>query len=137
MSQELEGELTEVSEQVATMLDLARAEENELEEGLATARRRRQRLEKTFEYLTGDPAPGKPRSKTKFEPSVSDKLLASVRIAVNASEAVTVTEITETTGLHESSVRNALTILRDRQEIRKAGRNENRAVLYAPMNGGS
>ena len=133
-TQELEGELALIVDQISSLLGAARQEEREFEEGLTVARKRRQRLEKTYENLTGEAAPGKEQKKSTAKPNVSNRLLNKVRTFMrDSTEPVTVTQIAVATGLHDSSTRNALTILRENEEVRKAGINEHNATLYALM----
>src|SRR5262245_53219251 len=118
----LEAELAAEVDRLTSILDIARREEHEFQQGYEIARRRRQRVEKTIEHLTGEAAPGKGKKKPSQAPTVSDELLKVVLDYVDSSaEPLTVLEISEGTGYHDSSTRNALAILRENEQVRKAG----------------
>lgn len=107
---------------------------------LDEAKAKRVRIQRAIDTLTGTKAKVPPRQGTKARKggwTISDAKVEQVRVMIAAkSEPVTVRELAAEGGMATESARRSLEVLRERDEVRMAGKRAGRGggqKLYMPM----
>jgi hypothetical protein len=133
----LESRLNEFAVGLRQIADQEEAELAELERRVKAKRKSVARVYRAIKELTGEEPPSK-KKEPKPKGTPRESTLKATRDAVDATgdEGITLHGVIEATGLSHDAVRRALEVLRERDMVRLAGKNENRAHVFKAMPSG-